>query len=71
MNYRNSCNYDNLERRIFEGVGEYGIPEIQPTSYGAAVTGLGSTMPNPAESLRGKVFISSWTITSSTAYGQI
>lgn len=31
MNYRNSCNYDNLERRIFEGVGEYGIPEIQPT----------------------------------------
>lgn len=33
MNYRNNCNYDNLERRIFEGVGEYGIPEIQPTPY--------------------------------------
>ncbi len=33
MNYRNSCNYDNLERRIFEGVGEYGISEIQSTPY--------------------------------------
>ena len=32
-NYRNRRNYENLERRIFDGVGEYGIPEIQPTSY--------------------------------------
>lgn len=31
MNYRNSRNYDNLERRIFDGVGEYGIPQIKPT----------------------------------------
>lgn len=31
MNYRNGRNYDNLERRIFDGVGEYGIPQIKPT----------------------------------------
>lgn len=28
MNYRNRRNYENLERRIFDGVGEYGIPQI-------------------------------------------
>lgn len=33
MNYRNHRNYENLERRVFDGVGEYGIPEIQPTPY--------------------------------------
>ena len=32
-NYRNRRNYENLERRIFDGVGEYGIPEIQSTPY--------------------------------------
>lgn len=25
--------YENLEKRIFDGVGEYGIPEIKPTNY--------------------------------------
>lgn len=25
--------YDNLEKRIFEGVGEYGIPELAPTQF--------------------------------------
>ena len=32
-NYRNRRNYENLERRIFDGVGEYGIPQIQPIAY--------------------------------------
>lgn len=26
-------NYENLERRIFEGVGKYGIPQIKPTQF--------------------------------------
>ncbi len=26
-------NYENLERRIFDGVGVYGIPQIQPTQF--------------------------------------
>lgn len=26
-------NYENLERRIFDGVGEYGIPQLEPTCF--------------------------------------
>lgn len=33
MGYRISRSYDNLERRIFDGVGEYDIPEISPVTY--------------------------------------
>ena len=33
MNYRNTQNYENLERRIFDGVGEYGIPQLDPTLF--------------------------------------
>lgn len=32
-NYRNRRNYENLEHRIFDGVGEYGIPQIGPVTY--------------------------------------
>lgn len=31
--YKNNKNYENLQRMIFDGIGEYDIPEIQPTSY--------------------------------------
>ena len=31
--YRQTKNYENLQKRIFDGVGEYGIPQIQPTQY--------------------------------------
>ncbi len=34
--YRQSKNYENLQKRMFDGVGEYGIPQIQPTSYDGA-----------------------------------
>lgn len=30
---RSRRSYENLERRIFDGVGEYGIPQIEPTLY--------------------------------------
>ena len=30
-NYRNTRSYENLERRIFEGTGEYGIPKLKAT----------------------------------------
>lgn len=33
MNYRATRNYENLERRIFDGVGEYGIPLLKPTTF--------------------------------------
>lgn len=31
--YRQTKNYENLQKRIFDGVGEYGIPQIHPTRY--------------------------------------
>ncbi len=31
--YREMKNYENQQKYIFDGVGEYGIPEIKPTSY--------------------------------------
>lgn len=33
MNYRNTQNYENLERRIFDGVGVYGIPVLNPIHF--------------------------------------
>ena len=31
--YRSTKNYENQQKMIFDGVGEYGIPQIEPTSY--------------------------------------
>lgn len=31
MNYRNERNYENLTKLAFEGVGRYGVPQIEPT----------------------------------------
>ena len=33
MNYRNIRNYENLNKRIFKGVGQYDIPQIRPTHF--------------------------------------
>ena len=33
MNYRQSRNYENLQRRIYNGVGEYDIPKIKREKY--------------------------------------
>jgi len=33
MNYRQSKNYENLQRRIFDGVGEYDIPALAPEHF--------------------------------------
>lgn len=33
MNYRNTRNYENLNKRIFEGVGPYDIPQIEVTHF--------------------------------------
>ena len=33
MNYRSTRNYENMERRIYDGVGKYGIAEIQPAQF--------------------------------------
>lgn len=31
--YRNCRNYENLQRRIFKGVGEYDIPMLEPVHF--------------------------------------
>lgn len=31
--YRQTKNYENLQKRIFDGIGQYGIPFIEPQSY--------------------------------------
>lgn len=33
VGYRNIRSYENLERRIFSGVGSYGIPQLTPVDY--------------------------------------
>lgn len=33
VGYRNTRSYENLERRIFSGVGSYGIPQLAPVNY--------------------------------------
>ncbi len=33
MNYRSTRNYENMEQRIYDGVGKYGIPEIQLAQF--------------------------------------
>ena len=32
-NNETSIAYENLNRRIFDGVGEYGIPQIHPETF--------------------------------------
>lgn len=31
--HRQVRGYENLQKRIFDGVGEYSIPQIKPTQY--------------------------------------
>lgn len=33
MMYRQTKQYENLQKRIFDGVGNYGIPQLDPISY--------------------------------------
>lgn len=53
-NYRNRRNYENLERRIFDGVGENGIPEIQPTPYEGGCEWISFNYAKSCEKREGK-----------------
>ena len=53
-NYRNRRNYENLERRIFDGVGEYGIPEIRPTPYEGGCEWISFNYAKSCEKRKGK-----------------
>ena len=70
-NYRNRRNYENLERRIFDGVGEYGIPEIQPTPYEGGCEWISFNYAKSCEKREGKGVHFLWMITNLTACGRI
>lgn len=53
-NYRNRRNYENLERRIFDGVGECGIPKIQPTPYAGGCEWIGFNYAKSCKEPEGK-----------------
>lgn len=44
--YRNQRNYENLEKEIFPGVGEFGIPELMPVQYEESCEFIGFNMAN-------------------------
>ena len=41
VGYRNTRSYENLERRIFSGVGSYGIPQLAPVDYAGGCEFIG------------------------------
>ena len=54
MNYRNCRNYENLERRLFDGVGEYGIPQIEPVAYEGGCDWIGFNYAKSTKDCEGK-----------------
>lgn len=72
MDYQKRQSYENLGRRMFSGVGEYGIPQISPETFEGECEFIGfnyarGKCSNPEE----KAVISSWMTTSLTHYGEI
>lgn len=54
MNYRNIRNYENLQKRIFDGCGEYGIPQIEPVNYEGGCDWLGFNYTKTCKEPEGK-----------------
>lgn len=70
--YRKTRRYENLERRIFKGVGQFDIPQIQPVSYRGRYEWIGFNYAKSCKTgsmEKGVHFF--WMITSLNAYGQI
>lgn len=54
MNYRNIRNYENLQKRIFDGSGEYGIAQIEPVSYDGGCDWIGFNYAKSTKDCEGK-----------------
>lgn len=54
MNYRICRSYENLERRMFHGVGEYGIPQIYPETYEGGCEWIGFNCAKSCKEPAGK-----------------
>ena len=62
--YREMKNYENQQKYIFDGVGQYGIPKIEPTSYKECEF-IGFNYANTCKKPGGaKGYTSSWMITN-------
>ena len=71
-NRETSIACENLNRRIFSGVGEYGIPQIKPETFEGNCEFVGLIMPEENAIIqKRKLFISSYMITNLTHYGEI
>lgn len=46
--YKTQRNYENVQRAIYDGIGEYQVPQIAPTQY------EGSTAKRPEGNYTGK-----------------
>lgn len=67
--YRTQRNYENVQRMLFNGIGEYDIPQIESIQFNNAEF-IGFIMPEMQKNQRTKQCISSWMITSLPEYGQ-
>ena len=65
--YKTQRNYENAQRMLFDGVGQYDILEIEPTQF-ESLSGL--IMPRVRRIQRVRQYISFWTITNLPEYGQ-
>ena len=52
-NYRTSRGYENLEHRIFDGVGEYGIPALKATQFNGECEFVGFNYHNEQDGPKG------------------
>lgn len=51
---RSRNNYENLQRRIFDGVGEYGIPPLKPTHFDGDCEFIGFNYANTTKDRQSK-----------------
>lgn len=71
MTYRQTQNYENLQRRIFDGVGEYDIPQIKPIMYDGNCEFIGFNYAKSEKNRGAREYISFWMITNLMCYGII
>ena len=69
-NYRTSRNYENLERRIFDGIGQFGIPKLKATQLDSACEFIGFNYAAKCQERQDKGVHFFWMIINLIAYGQ-
>ncbi len=68
--YKTQRNYENVQRALFNGVGCYEIPMIEPTQFDNAEF-IGFNMQRMQKMHMARQYISFWMIINLIEYGQI